>query len=525
MTKRKKKSSIFAFCLCFIIFISGCAAEKESAQMTQSTDMKSAESSAEAPTETTVSVSAGSSSAPAETTVPVSAESSSAQEEDIPADAAASALMDIYYSREFTEERDMSEHPGLVSANDVTGPFLEIKNEAGGYFVPDRIGSETEDNPAIPADCSVVPAGDKYLPGEYVSLIQTEEKTAAARAGDMPVVYALLEYLGYGVVGEYSGSDVYYYKTRVSFYSMETGEMLGWMATSERREGPMVLYSDDTVYDGQHSVLKFETSGTGCTDAAWGNALKELFYDENGYEVINGKLLSVPEDADPIIVPEGVTEIDKFVGRWHDATEVILPEGLRIIGQGAFERSDVERINFPDTLVYCDQYVLLDTPWMEANSEEEWLIVGDGVLLRCSCKDEELVVPEEVHYIMPEAFTEIEPRKITIPSSVIQCCGGGEYVGGYDTGQTDYAIKDIDSLEELVLEGGLTAAIPGVKINVLRFCGSLKTITVACESDELHEEWIWQSRDDLENLTIICPDDSPAAEWAEDNGVKHQKDR
>ena len=43
---------------------------------------------------------------------------------EVPADDAIASLEKIYASRKFDDSLDMSQHPGLVSAEDVTGPFF-----------------------------------------------------------------------------------------------------------------------------------------------------------------------------------------------------------------------------------------------------------------------------------------------------------------------------------------------------------------------------------------------------------------
>ena len=435
---------------------------------------------------------------------------------EIAPEEAEAALAKIYDSREFDESKDLSQHPGLLSADQVTGPFLEIRKSDGSYYVPDVIGSDAGSEKELPKDAEIVPAKEDSFPQEYRQLLQTGKNVKKAAKGKEPVVYALMEYTGYGTAGNYNngGFKLYYHNSRVSFYDLEKGEMLGWMTTSESRHGPFILYTNDYESDGQHPILKFK-GGSIWSDTAWTRGLDELFYDENGYQVVGDRLLSVPDDAGTIEVPEGVKTIENNVGSGHTATELILPKGVERIGSAAFSGSAIKEIAFPKSLVYCDTSVFSETPWLNAKKDEKWVIVGDGVLLRCNdTTASELTVPDDVQYIMPGAFAETSCRKITIPKSVRQCCGSIDNEGSA-------VIANKDSLEELVLEGGLEEEIEDVPIKVVNYCNNLKKIIVDCKTGELPDDWISLNQDTYKSMKMICQDGSAAAKWADDHSVSH----
>ncbi len=436
---------------------------------------------------------------------------------EMSADDAIEQITKNYSSRTFDESLNLSEHEGLLSADDVTGPFLEIRKEDGSYYVPDTVENENAGK-ELPSDAKIVEAKKDYLPNEYKQMIQSGKKAKAASKGKEDQIYALMEYTGYGNAGNYNngGFILYYHKSRVSFYSLESGKMLGWKDTYESRRGPFILYSNDYQSDGQHPIYCF-TGGSIWSDKAWTSGLDELFYDENGYQVVGDRLLDVPDDADTLEIPEGVREIEKNVGTNHQAKELIIPKGVEKIGYYAFSSSQLETITFPETVKYCDQYAFDGTPWKEDQSTEDWVIVGDGVLVKCNSDDKELEVPKEVRYIAPGAFTELKCTKITIPKSVVQCCGSI----GMSSGNSP--ISSLESLKELVIEGGLTADIDDVPIKVLGYCDNLEKIVVDCDSDELPEDWIALNSDTYKKLTVICKDDSETAKWADTKEVNHSE--
>lgn len=207
--------------------------------------------------------------------------SDSKQEKSEEAEKAAEVLSEIYESRVFDESLDMSAHPGLLSADEVTGPFLCVHDASGSRFIPDLIQEDIVDNPKLPADAEFVPEEEDFFPQEYLSRLQIPEKTAEVEAGKRQAVFALLEYMGYRVSTRYTDDTIlYYHVTRVSFYSMETGEMIGWMTTSKHRLGPVFLRSEEQYSDGQHLISPFD-DGSIWSDTAWSIALDELVQDEN----------------------------------------------------------------------------------------------------------------------------------------------------------------------------------------------------------------------------------------------------
>ena len=88
---------------------------------------------------------------------------------------------------------------------------------------------------------------------------------------------------------------------------------------------------------------------------------------------------------------------------------------------------------------------------------------------------------------------------------------------------TPAPFTNIESLEELVIQGGLEKKTEDVDIAVAWYCQNLKKITIDCKTDKLPDTWLKLNSDTLKNLEIICPDDSSAAKWAEENNVSHKE--
>ncbi len=106
-----------------------------------------------------------------------------------------------------------------------------------------------------------------------------------------------------------------------------------------------------------------------------------------------------------VIMEEGVEQIDKAVFYGCEALETVrLPLSLSSIGESAFMNcSKLEEVKLPDKIsdIYCNSF--LNTPWMD-NQKDEFLIIGDGILLRYTGNKEIIDVPDEVKKIGNKAF-------------------------------------------------------------------------------------------------------------------------
>lgn len=102
-------------------------------------------------------------------------------------------------------------------------------------------------------------------------------------------------------------------------------------------------------------------------------------------------------------IPEGVEEIEKFAFARSSVTEVVIPEGTTTIGYAAFYHcDDLEDVTIPDSVTYIADNAFAYTPWLEnwyENGDEDYLIVGDGILLGYKGDPENYVQPQNVKSI------------------------------------------------------------------------------------------------------------------------------
>ncbi len=103
--------------------------------------------------------------------------------------------------------------------------------------------------------------------------------------------------------------------------------------------------------------------------------------------------------------PEGVTAIEKFAFARSGIQNVVIPEGVTSIGNGAFYHcDDLSEVTIPDSVTVIEENAFAHTPWLEnwmAEGTEDFLIVGDGILLAYRGSEESPELPPEVKSIVP----------------------------------------------------------------------------------------------------------------------------
>lgn len=105
--------------------------------------------------------------------------------------------------------------------------------------------------------------------------------------------------------------------------------------------------------------------------------------------IIEGKLADnlfyMRSDLKEIVIPNDVHEIGKFAFARSGLEKIVIPEGVTSIEYGAFYHcSDLADVSIPSTVTYIDKNAFEYTAWLQnwyKESKEDYLIVGDGVLL------------------------------------------------------------------------------------------------------------------------------------------------
>lgn len=120
----------------------------------------------------------------------------------------------------------------------------------------------------------------------------------------------------------------------------------------------------------------------------------------------------------------GIESIGKLSFARSSINQVEIPDGVISIGYGAFYHCDnLETILIPSSVTSVEAYAFDHTPWMNSwlNSEEEdFLIIGDGVLLAYKGNGEDVIIPDGVKYIADQVFRDHkEIQSVTLSNGII----------------------------------------------------------------------------------------------------------
>ena len=106
------------------------------------------------------------------------------------------------------------------------------------------------------------------------------------------------------------------------------------------------------------------------------------------------------KDLKSITIPEGIKEIGSFSFARSGIQKVDIPDGVTTIGYGAFYHcDDLKEVNIPSSVTDIGENAFEHTPFIQDfydNSEEDYLIVGDGILIAYKCDDKDFKLPSTV---------------------------------------------------------------------------------------------------------------------------------
>ena len=145
------------------------------------------------------------------------------------------------------------------------------------------------------------------------------------------------------------------------------------------------------------------------------------------YTYINNRIASqafyASRNKDDFVIPQGTKEIGAFSFARSSVEEIIIPDGVESIGYGAFYHCDnLKRVDIPYSVKYVSGYAFDNTPFLYTygitmSSYPQYMIVGDGILLRCNCNDK-AIIPDGVKMIASGCFANNEKlESVVIPDS------------------------------------------------------------------------------------------------------------
>lgn len=165
--------------------------------------------------------------------------------------------------------------------------------------------------------------------------------------------------------------------------------------------------------------------------------------------------------ATEVIVPVGVIKIFDDAFRNTIVKSVVIPEGVTSIGSQAFSNcTSLTNVSIPKSMTSIGYLAFWRVPWL-SNQKDDFVIVGDGILLSYNGKSNQVVIPDTVKYIGSTALNGRESiTSVTIPDSV--------------KGIGDRAFEGCLSLSHITIPGSVSI----VGDMAFNNCRSIKTVVV-----------------------------------------------
>lgn len=156
------------------------------------------------------------------------------------------------------------------------------------------------------------------------------------------------------------------------------------------------------------------------------------------FTVAGGKILAdqafyKSDSVADYVMPEGITEIGEFSFARSNLNKIQIPEGVTSIGYGAFYHCDeLRNVVIPTTVTDIAPRAFEKTLWIKnwiAGGNDDYLIVGDGILLAYRGRAAEVVLPEKVKKIAPGAFAGHSEIVSVVLSDGLREIGEGAFEG------------------------------------------------------------------------------------------------
>ncbi|MGN0654213.1 MAG: leucine-rich repeat domain-containing protein [Oscillospiraceae bacterium] len=222
------------------------------------------------------------------------------------------------------------------------------------------------------------------------------------------------------------------------------------------------------------------------------------------------------EDVD---LPDSVSEIGSYAfGSCYKIESIDIPESVKCIGDGAFMHCEnLGKISAPESVEEIGNLAFFETLfWRE--HPEDFLVVGNGILINYKGTSKEVVIPDNVKYIT-ESFGYMEYRnhiieKIIVPETVE---GYGEYAfAGCENLKEivlpdnmkyipDAALYSCPSLEKVIIPDG----VESIGRSAFDGCSSLESIVIPKSVTEMGET-VFNHTD---NITVYCEAESKPEGW------------
>lgn len=255
--------------------------------------------------------------------------------------------------------------------------------------------------------------------------------------------------------------DIDYYHEVTHMNPLESEEDASVKGKSRVLDSQVFVFVDNasaTVNQGEVDITKLEgiaVGDTGETIASISGNTGKKGSAFPKYTIVNDAVIAdqayYHDGRTAIEIPETITEIGDFAFARSALASAVIPEGVTHIGYAAFYHCDgLTDVVIPSTVTEIEPSAFAGTAWMQnwkQNAGDDFLIVGDNILLAYRGNDSIVSIPDGVKTIGPDAFaSHMEITKLIIPDGV-ETVGEGAFAGCgnltmVEGGQSVRQIKD-----------------------------------------------------------------------------------
>ena len=188
--------------------------------------------------------------------------------------------------------------------------------------------------------------------------------------------------------------------------------------------------SNQKVYGGTGSNSSIETSQTQETSEE--SSSEQETQPTSSKQTVDGDTIKQrayykQNNLTNYTISEKIKEIGRLSFAQSGLQSIEIPSNVTTIDYGAcYGCQDLKEVTIPDSVISIGTKAFADTPWLDnwldgtsKGSEDDFLIVGDHILLAYRGNSAKVEIPEGVKQIGSEAFKDHqELTQITIPDSV-----------------------------------------------------------------------------------------------------------
>ena len=251
---------------------------------------------------------------------------------------------------------------------------------------------------------------------------------------------------------------------------------LSFAADKPKPDAKPIGKPDSSARDGQADGRRFKAIAPAQDVPAEvsGDFEYELYeYWDGSKTVLGAAITEYLGNAASVIIPASlvgypVVEIGEAAFEGRDMVSLTIPNGVVYIGSYAFgDCENLTNVTIPNSVIEIGWEAFAGTPWLDNQSDQDYVVVGGGVLIQYNGIGTDLVLPSNVRYIGNVFDGNSEITSVVLPEGI--------------TSIPAYAFADCLEMKSLTLPDSLIY----IDDSAFSFCVSLESITIPANVEHI----------------------------------------